>query len=180
MWNSICSISQSFIKSHLLKGISKKSYKIWIQIKQKYHGDDVISIPMLKICDQSIIRPIQIIYKQCFEKSCFPDEWKKAVSIKKWQLLKNYQPAPLLTICCKVLCNSMYFIHNNLISPNQCSFKTGDSCINQLISITHEMHKSCDDGYEVRGVFLESISGVWQSMTPSSSGKLLNTNKFSR
>ena len=47
-----------------------------------------------------------------------------------------------------------FFIQNNLITPNQSGFKTGDSCINQLISITHEIYKSFDDGYEVRGVFL--------------------------
>ena len=33
---------------------------------------------------------------------------------------------------------SEFFIQNNLITPNQSGFKTGDSCINQLISITHE------------------------------------------
>ena len=27
-----------------------------------------------------------------------------------------------------------FFIENYLISPNQCGFKTGDSCINQLLS----------------------------------------------
>ena len=47
-----------------------------------------------------------------------------------------------------------FFIQNNLITPNQSGVKTGDSCINQLISITHEIDKSFDDGYEVRGVIL--------------------------
>ena len=34
-------------------------------------------------------------------------------------------------------------------------FKPGDSCINQLLSITHGIHESFDDGYEVRGLFLD-------------------------
>ena len=57
-----------------------------------------------------------------------------------------------------------FFIQNNLITPNQSGFKTGDSCINQLISITHEIYKSFDDGYEVRGVFLDILKAfdkVW-------------------
>ena len=33
---------------------------------------------MLKICDKTIITPLLIIYKKCLEKSCFPNEWKKA------------------------------------------------------------------------------------------------------
>ena len=48
-----------------------------------------------------------------------------------------------------------YFTENNLISPNQSGFKTGDSCINQLLSITHEIYKSFDNGLEVRGIFLD-------------------------
>ena len=43
--------------------------------------------------------------------------------------------------------NNMYefFTENNLISPNQLGFKQDDSCINQLLYITHEMYKSFDD-----------------------------------
>ena len=44
----------------------------------KAHRRDVISIRILKICVESITKPLQIIYRQCLEKGCFPDEWKKA------------------------------------------------------------------------------------------------------
>ena len=76
------------------------------------------------------------------------------------KILKNYQPVSLLPICGKVferlIYNSLfeYFIENDLISPNQSGFKPGDSCTNQLISITHKIYQSFDDGFEVRGVFL--------------------------
>ena len=87
------------------------------------------------------------------------------------QLLQNCRPTSLLlpiwgTVLERILYNSMFefFIQNNLITPNQSGFKTGDSCINQLISITHEIYKSFDDGYEVRGVFLDiskAFDKVW-------------------
>ena len=47
---------------------------------------------------------------------------------------------------------------------NQSGFKPGDSCINQLLSITHNIYKSFDDDYEVRGVFLDiskAFDKVW-------------------
>ena len=47
------------------------------------------------------------------------------------------------------------FLANNLLAPNQSGFKPGDSCINQLLSITHEIYSSFDDGFEVRSVFLD-------------------------
>ena len=48
-----------------------------------------------------------------------------------------------------------FFTENELISPNKSGFKPRDSCINQLLAITHEIYKSFDDGFEVRGVFLD-------------------------
>ena len=57
-----------------------------------------------------------------------------------------------------------FFIESWLISPNQSGFKPGDSCINQLLGITHKIHKSFDKGFEVRGVFLimwKVIDKVW-------------------
>ena len=48
-----------------------------------------------------------------------------------------------------------YFLDNNLISPKQSGFRPGDSCINQLLSITHDIFSSFDNGLEVRGVFLD-------------------------
>ena len=88
------------------------------------------------------------------------------------QVLKNYLPVSLLPICGKVferlIYNSLfeYFIENDLISPNQSGFKPGDSCTNQLISITHEIYQSFDDGFEVRGVFLDiskAFDKVWHN-----------------
>ena len=64
--------------------------------------------------------------------------------------------------------NSLFelFIINELISSNQSGFKPGDSCINQLLSITHEFYQSFGDGYEVRGVFLDisnAFDKVWHN-----------------
>ena len=75
----------------------------------------------------------------------------------------------MLPICRKIferlIFNEMFrfLIENNLISSNQSGFKPGDSCINQLLSITHEIYKSFDDGFEVRGVFLD-ISKVFDKV----------------
>ena len=47
---------------------------------------------------------------------------------------------------------------------NESGFKPGYSCINQLLSITHAIYKSSDDGWEVRGAFLDvskTFDKVW-------------------
>ena len=54
---------------------------------------------------------------------------------------------------------------NNLRAPNQSGFKPGDSCVNQLLSITHEIYTSFEDGFKVRSVFLDisnkAFDKVW-------------------
>ena len=53
-----------------------------------------------------------------------------------------------------------FFTDNKLISSNPSGFKSEDSCINQLLCITHDIYQSFDDGSETRAVFLD-ISKVF-------------------
>ena len=82
------------------------------------------------------------------------------------QNVKNYRPVSLLPIFGKIferlIYNEMYsfFIENDLISSNQSGFKQGGSCINQLLSITHDIYQSLDQSYEVRGVFLDISKAI--------------------
>ena len=95
----------------------------------------------------------------------------------------------MLPICSKIferiIYNNTYnyLIDNNLISQNPLALKRGDSCINQRISITHDILKSLDEGLEVRGVFLDiskAFDKVWHEglicklQQNGISGELLN------
>ena len=42
-----------------------------------------------------------------------------------------------------------YFHENELILSNQACFKPNNYCVNQLVSITHEIYKSCYEGHNV-------------------------------
>ena len=57
-----------------------------------------------------------------------------------------------------------YVLENNLIFPKQSGFRPADSCINQLLSISHDIFTPFDNGLEVRGVFLDiskPFNKVW-------------------
>ena len=50
------------------------------------------------------------------------------------------------------------------MSSNQSGSKQGDSCIYQLLSIAYEIYQSFDNGFEVRGIFLDiskAFDKVW-------------------
>ena len=74
------------------------------------------------------------------------------------QNIKNYRLVSLLSICSKIferiIYDNMlkYFLDNNL---KQSGFRPGDSCINQLLSVTHDIFTSFDNGLEVRAAFLD-------------------------
>ena len=75
---------------------------------------------------------------------------KKGLKVMNLSSLGINSMVLLLPICGKILERLMFnemfncFIENKLISSNQSGFKPGDSCINQLLSITHEIYKSFD------------------------------------
>ena len=130
---------------------------------------------MVKLCGESIYKPLNLIFKSCLEIGQFPSDWKKAnvvPVVKKGdrQLLKIYRPISLLPIIGKIferlLYNQMFefFVRNDLTSQNQSSFKPGDSYINQLLTIAHEIYKSFDACLDVRTVFLDiskTFDKVW-------------------
>ena len=86
------------------------------------------------------------------------------------QSLKNYRTIALLPIIRKmferIIYNNIfeYLTTNKLISDNQSGFKIGDSCLNQLLSITYKIYHLLDNGLEVRGVCLnisKAFDKVW-------------------
>ena len=136
----------------------------------KANGHDQISIRMLKLVSTSISKTLEIIFNQCLETGAFPNDVVPVFKKGDKQILKNYPPISLLRVCGKIfeklIFNEMFkfFIENDLISPNQSDFKPGDSCINQLLSITHDIYKSFDCGYDIRVVFLDILKAfdkVW-------------------
>ena len=203
-----CSIMRN--KSELLATLSKKTSESLTSIDfsnndilkiirnldpNKAHGHDVISIRMAKIYDNSICKTLKLIFQSCLESGKFPSELKKAnvVPIHKKgdkQILKNYRSISLLPITGKIFERLLYdtmfevFTKNNLISDNQSGFKPGDSCVNQLLSITHEIYQSFDDNLEVRSVCLDistAFDKVWHKgliyklKQNGISGNILNT-----
>ena len=110
----------------------------------KAHGCDDISIRMIKICDQLIVKSLSIFDQNCLNSRNFSDIWKNSniVLVHKKvdkQIVNNYRPVSLLPVCGKILerlvFNSVFdFLDNNsLLIANQSDFRPSDSCESQLI-----------------------------------------------
>ena len=88
---------------------------------------------MVKICDDSIKKPLSILYKNCITTGIYPNAWKKSnIPVYKKrdkQVVKNYTTVSLLPIFAKVfqkiLFNSIfeYLQENCLLCDNQSGFR---------------------------------------------------------
>ena len=87
-------------------------------------------------------------------------------------LVNNYRPISLLPIFGKIfekiIFNKIYnfLLEEKLLNPNQSGFRPSNSCINQLLVITHEIFEAfdCNPSLEVRSVFLDiskAFDKVW-------------------
>ena len=88
---------------------------------------------MVKLFDDSLVKPLSIIFQKCINSGVFPDSWKKSNIVPVYkkndkQLINNYRPVSLLPICSKIferiIFNSVFqFIdENKLLSVNQSGF----------------------------------------------------------
>ena len=108
---------------------------------------------MLLFCDESVVLPLKIIFRNILQSGVYPDTWKLAnvVPIHKKedkQIIKNYRPISLLPICGKLfeklIFDSLYsYLHSNkLITSKQSGFRPGDSTTNQLLFLINEIHEA--------------------------------------
>ena len=107
----------------------------------------------------------------------FATQWKRVniVLIHKKndkQVVSNHWPVFLLPIYSKMFEKLIFnkpfkFIEDdNLLSKHQSGFRPGDSCIYQLLAITHDIFSSfdCNPTLETRSVFLDiskAFDRVW-------------------
>ena len=121
----------------------------------KAHGHDDISIRMIKMCDESLLRPQSIIIRNSLKSSIYPSTWKKAnvIPVHKKddkQCVSNYRPVSLLPVFGKIfeklIFNEIYSFldREKLLNTNQSGFRPFDSCVNQLLTITHKIFSSFD------------------------------------
>ena len=145
--------------------------------ENKAHGWDGVSVRRLKLCDDSLAKPLLDIFVLSLNSGKFPNLWKRGniVPVHKKgskSCIINYRPVSLLPIFSKIFEKCIYdtlynyFEENALFSSCQSGFRKGDSCISQLLSITHDIYKNFDANptLDTRGVFLDiskAFDRVW-------------------
>ena len=125
--------------------------------KSKATGPDMIPNKLLIATVDIITEPLTILFNRCLNEGIFPNIWKIAhvTPLHKKEpenLCNNYRPISLLSCVGKVLERCVhsrvldYLKVNNIITQSQSGFMPGDSKVNQLTSIYHDLCTSFDQG----------------------------------
>ena len=141
----------------------------------KATGPDGIGCKLLREAAPCISTPLARIFNYSFSQAQFPDIWKIAHVVPLYKKgdaddISNYRPVSLLSCISKVIERIVYnrvfkyLQSHNLLSVKQSGFTPGDSTINQLLKICHNIYQTFDQGDEARGVFLDfskAFDKVW-------------------
>lgn len=133
---------------------------------EKAPGPDELSNYVVKACSGVIATYLTVIFTKSLENGVVPEDWKMAnvVPIHKTgpkDRLENYRPISLTSQCCKVMEHVIYtnlighLTKNNFFTPYQHGFRSGFSCVTQLLEFYHEIALSYDDAKQVDCIFLD-------------------------
>ncbi|MCG7868088.1 MAG: reverse transcriptase family protein [Candidatus Thiodiazotropha taylori] len=141
----------------------------------KAPGPDLISPKLIKEGVDQLKAPLREIYNKSLHLQQFPDPWKDANVTPVYKKdsptnPSNYRPISLLSCLGKLMERcihkhiSNYLKQNNIITPFQSGFQSGDSTINQLVYLNDTFLNALDKGKEVRIVFCDvskAFDRVW-------------------
>ncbi|PJE78267.1 hypothetical protein CI610_02800 [invertebrate metagenome] len=122
---------------------------------RKAAGPDLISPRLIKEAADILSYPLQLVFNLSLTSSTFPSPWKKAHVTPVFKkddpsVISNYRPISLLSIIGKLMERCVYkYVYNflidkSLLTPYQSGFRSGDSTINQLLSISHDIFSNLD------------------------------------
>ena len=132
----------------------------------KASGPDGISSKLLKEAAPVISPSLAKLYNCSLSNRQFPSAWKRANVSPLYKKgpensCNNYRPVSLLSCVGKVLEKIVFkhvfnfFRDNIVISAHQSGFIPGDSTVNQLLLLYHELCLALDQQKEVRIIFFD-------------------------
>ena len=142
-----------------------------------YHTAVIVGNKIIKICSAGLYQFFTKFINLSFALSQYPSKWKLANVIPLFkkddrQIKTNYRPVSLLP-CLSKTCEKILFIrlYNFLLEIGflykfQSGFRPGDSTVNQLLYLVHQIYHAFENGKEVRTVYLDiskAFDRVWHA-----------------
>lgn len=129
-------------------------------------GPDNFPAIFLKLCKQELVKPLYIVWKSSLQEGYVMKELKKCIitPVHKGEskaIASNYRPVALtshlIKVFEKVLRNHItkYLDKYNLLNPNQHGFRTGHSCLSELLDHYDNILNLLNEGKNVDVIYLD-------------------------
>nr|VZI05696.1 unnamed protein product [Spirometra erinaceieuropaei] len=132
------------------------------------HMDDAIfrQIWLLKELAAEISKALAFILQTSFVTGCLPSEWKSATITRLFKggsraSANNYRLVSLTSICCtimeKIIKKSLmqFLEQHHFLSVDQHSFRSGRSCLTNLLFTLERWTKARDEGNVVQAIYID-------------------------
>jgi hypothetical protein len=161
-------LNGNYVESMFIEPVTE--YELQIEINNlsetKSAGHDDISVKMIKIISEEIIKPLTYIYNLSFETGKIPNFLKIALvtpifKAKENNLFENYRPISVLTCFSKLLEKLMhkrlinYVEKHRILSEHQFGFRKNRSTEHAILELTDKISKAIDEGKYTVGIFLD-------------------------
>jgi hypothetical protein len=162
--------SSEFKLSDLLAGIN--SEEIARRLKKldsnKAQGADGVNSHVLKMSVDSLVKPLEIIFKRSVSEGVVPNKWKIAnvtPIFKKGSRIEaaNYRPVSLTSVVCRLLEGIIrdkfmeFLIKNNLIAEEQHGFVRKKGCVTNLLETLDYVSSMLAEGLSIDIIFLDFL-----------------------
>ena len=129
-------------------------------------GPDRFPAILLKNCKEVLARPLALMWRRSLDSGEIPTLLKTSVitPIHKGgekHIPKNYRPVALTSHLIKIFEKVLrkhvvrYIEERNLLNPNQHGFRTGRSCLSQLVQHYDKITKAMEEGKNVDVIYLD-------------------------
>nr|VZI41040.1 unnamed protein product [Spirometra erinaceieuropaei] len=134
--------------------------------ESKSPGPDDIPPKILMELAAELAKPLSMLFQASFEAGGLPADWKSAriTPLHKGgskASANNYRPISLTSICCKLMekiikRELMRFLEqHNLLSDAQHGFRSGRSCVTNLLNCLERWTRSVDEGSALHVVYID-------------------------
>ena len=114
----------------------------------------------------AVIKPLTLLFNMSLNTGKFPDKLKTAIITavykgKDKSEPANYRPVSLTSIAGKIIekCIRKHLVdhleRNNLLNVNQHGFRSGRSCLTQLLKHYSDMIEAVEDGVNMDSIYLD-------------------------
>ncbi|BHF73879.1 hypothetical protein SprV_0401696300 [Sparganum proliferum] len=129
-------------------------------------GPDAIPAKLLKELAPEMSKPLAVIFQTSFLTGCLPSDWKSSTITPLFKggsraSANNYRPMSLTSICCKIMekiikkALMQFLEQHHLLSDAQHGFRSGQSCLTNLLFTLERWTKARDEGNVVHAIYID-------------------------